>query len=130
MKRLFSIFTIVVALIYGAIMFSVTSREQAAAPTSSRVNQDQCASNTHRSFVLNAETLLTSGQESTLVNHSYNLQEGSLRICSYSTNACRLRNFKQLVCQQYLSRKNVCQFRLAFKQLNGYYLYHLRKLLI
>lgn len=130
MKRVFSIFILILALLYGAIAFSVSLREQTTDRTTCQIDKDQQVLDTHRSFEWNTQTLLSSGQESTLVNCSYNLHEGSLRICSYSNNACRLRNIKQLVYQQYLTRKKVCLFRLAFKQLDGYYLYHLRKLLI
>ncbi|MDP4270817.1 MAG: hypothetical protein Q8909_11920, partial [Bacteroidota bacterium] len=74
--------------------------------------------------------LLFSDQECLLVSSAFTLQQAPLRIHPYLSNAGRLRNYNQLVYRQYLIRKSICLSRSAFIQLDGYYLYHLRKLLI
>ena len=57
-------------------------------------------------------------------------QQTSFRLLSYSSNALRVANSVQLSYRQYLVSASDCMLRSAFKQLDGYYLYFLRKILI
>ena len=57
-------------------------------------------------------------------------QQSSLRLFSFSSNVLRVANSIQLSHRQYLVSTTSFLLKSAFKQLDGYYLYYLRKILI
>ncbi len=128
MKRFITLLVLTIALFSGVIMLSVPEVGHSASDHSV---QSVSHSSAHRHDCLSTDQPLLSDQECLLVSGFHTLQQAPLRIQPFSsTNAYRLKNFNQLIYLQFLSRRDVCLSRSAFIQLDGYYLYHLRKLLI
>jgi len=78
----------------------------------------------------NPSAFITSGAESVVVNFGFNLLKLPQRTNVGSENEYRIRNFKLLMHQKFACTNTSTILFLAFNQFDGYYLYHLRKLLI
>lgn len=128
MKRIVTLLIIIIAIFTGATTIGIpVAGHNAPDNTGLSVSQTDA----HRHDCLIKDQILQSGQECLLVSGTHTLQQAPLRIQPYSSaHAYRLKSFNQLIYLQLLCRKDVCLSRSAYIQLDGYYLYHLRKLLI
>lgn len=78
----------------------------------------------------NSNSFISFGVEIVVVNFGFNSLKLPQRINFGSEHAGRIRNFKLLVQQKITCTNMSTTLWLAFNQFDGYYLYHLRKLLI
>jgi hypothetical protein len=129
MKRFLSLIFIVIALIGGAIAFIVPNKGALADNKTTEALSKQ-NDTSQQTIYFHLTHSLTSGQEILNNCHTFQLQQPSIRVFSYSNNAFRLKNLKQQVHLQYIVGQTNSIRKAAFRQYEGYYLYHLRKLLI
>lgn len=132
MKRILITISLIIVSLFGAITFHISSqstfdsKQSLSLPHQTTEKQN----NNHQSQLLSLQISSISGEENVLVHFGFNFQEKPTRINSSSEYAARIRNFKQLIFQKYYCSSKVITFRQAVCQFNGYYIYHLRKLLI
>ncbi len=127
MKRFFSCILVAIALLYGAIT-TIMSEKEFDFSKGSQIEHKHTEPNTNNSSFSKTDFFL-SGNESELITFSYSFYQTPIRIISKSDSQ-RIKKFKQVVRQQYVAGENSFLLESAFKQLDGYYLYHLRKILI
>lgn len=123
MKRIFSIL-FVVALLLGVGSRTVPSKEvlsHVACDISTKNSADISKVDAH---------WLSLGEDCTVVSGVRLLPQLSTRQLSFSSNAFRVKNYKQQVLLQLSGSREITQTRASYVQFDGYYLYHLRKLLI
>lgn len=101
----------------------VNTSEKIADSQDDTTNPDQ-----HQSF-FSAPDLFLTGLGSEQVRVSFSSQTASFRIIPFSDNF-RIAHSLQIVHRQYFCTGQLFTLQLAHKQSDGYYLYHLRKLLI
>lgn len=128
MKRFTFFIFIVIVLTGGAIAFTIPEKGTVTYDTSIAYNKQTHTSQQTTHFIL-AHSLI-SGQEILRNIHAFQIQQASFRTFSSLHNDFRLRNFNQLTHQQYLVGQFTYIRKAAFRQYEGYYLYHLCKLLI
>lgn len=129
MKRFLTYTLAAVILLIGSTRITVSGNEIIFQKTG--LTEQQLPSSGHHESVFRSDDLLFSkgiGNEQIRLNHS--LQNLSVRVLTSSVNAFRALHFTQLGNQKFFSTFTVFLLKSAFKQSNGYYLYHLRKLLI
>jgi len=84
----------------------------------------------HQSFFSASDLLLSVGMNNEQIRLTHSVQNISCRIFSSSLNAFRIQHSTQIENQKFCTRTTLFLLNSANKQLDGYYLYHLRKLLI
>lgn len=129
MKRFLSFIFIVIALVSGAITFTAPNKGASTDNKTSEAFSKQTA-DSQQTIYFDCAHSLTSGQEILHNIHTFQLQQPSIRVFSNSNNAFRLKKLKQEVHLQHLACRTTSIRKAAFMQYEGYYLYHLRKLLI
>jgi len=84
----------------------------------------------HQSFFSATDLLLSAGMNNEQIRLTHSVQNISCRIISSSMNAFRIHHSTQIENQKFFTRSILFLLNSANKQKDGYYLYHLRKLLI
>jgi len=84
----------------------------------------------HQSFFSASDLMLSAGMNNEQIKLTHSGQNVSYRNFPSSLNAFRIHHSTQIGNQKFFTRSTLFLRNSANKQLNGYYLYHLRKLLI
>jgi len=130
-KRTITIILLVIIHAYSSYSLSIGNKSTFSERNISCENNQQTTS--HKSqptsfFLSNSHFIL--GAEINVVNFGFNLLKLPQRINFGSEHIYRIRNFKQLVIKKIDFINQLENLFKASNQLDGYYLYHLRKLLI
>lgn len=131
MKRILLIFSLIIVHFWGTIDFRTSTHDSTSDEADYSVSNKALTSdkNTQNQF-WEASITRINGVENVLLNFGFNFQELPTRINNSTQETARIRNFKILVFQKLYDRFKINHTRLAVDQFNGYYIYHLRKLLI
>jgi len=129
MKRLLASGFLVVVLIFGVISMTMSTREPLVPLTNTHESQ-QPAQGQHQSFFGTGNLFLFAGMNNEQIRLTHSMQNVSYRIWPSLLNAFRTNHSTLLVDQKFFTGIAVFNLNSAKKQLDGYYLYHLRKLLI
>ncbi|HET7733769.1 MAG TPA: hypothetical protein VFK73_08010 [Paludibacter sp.] len=129
MKRLLAYCLVAVTLLAGVITTSVSAPENVLPKTASAACQKNLPDHKQSSFNA-ADVFAFVGMKNEQIRLTNSLQHGTSRIFSFTSNGHRIIYSEQIAQEQYASGYTVFLLKSAFKQLDGYYLYHLRKLLI
>ena len=129
MKRFLTCCFIAVTLFYGVasgwMQGSDIQHSYAIAPS-----LQQTDPNNHPSFFSATDLLLSVGMNNEQIRLTHSLQNVSCRIFPSLLYAFRIQHSTQTGNQKFFIRSSVFLLNSANKRLDGYYLYHLRKLLI
>ena len=128
-KRFLTYGLLLVVLFIGMNSISVPTNETFAPLTNSTENQ-QPEQGQHPSYFAAGNLFLFAGMNNEQIRLSHSMQSISYRIWPSSVNAFRTLHSTLLVYQKFFTGIAVFNQSSATKQLDGYYLYHLRKLLI
>jgi hypothetical protein len=131
MKRLITYCLLAVALLTGITTTTVCRSEALNSKTGlSNHNQQSLPDQQQSSFTANDLfcSIGTGSEHSSRLTYSY--QYLSFRTLSSLSDASRIHHSIQLTRQQFSAGITAFLLKSAFKQSDGYYLYHLRKLLI
>jgi len=127
MKRFLIYSLMTVTLFFGVARLGVSDTVQKTTVSANVNNQNHDDS----LFQLSATDFGLAGGVGTEQFRLQNLfQQTSFRLLSFSSNAFRVANSIQLSHRQYLVSVTNFLLKSAFRQLDGYYLYYLRKILI
>jgi len=129
MKRFVTYCFIAVTLIIGVASGSMPQGEilQSYAKT---ISHQQKLPKDHQSFFSSNDLMLSAGMNNEQIRLTHSGQNISYRNFPSSLNAFRIHHSTQIGNQKFFTRSTLFLLNSANKQLNGYYLYHLRKLLI
>jgi hypothetical protein len=129
MKRFLAYYFVVIALFAGVVS-TTAFRNISTATVSADTDHKQSFPNHQQSFFLSADLFLSSGVNSEQIRLTNSIQHCSTRVFSSLLNTFRINHSIQLSLQKYFTVQTSFLLNSANKQLDGYYLYHLRKLLI
>lgn len=129
MKRLMAYCLLAVTLLTGVIATTVHTHEIALSKAASAASKEHSPDCKQSSF--NATDVFASvGMTNEHIRLANSFQQGSIRLFSSTSHGVRIIYSEQIVHRQYVSGYTDFLLKSAFKQLDGYYLYYLRKLLI
>jgi len=120
---------VVIALSFGVISVCMFRSEPVLPETNFQGNR-QSSQEQHPSFFTAGSLFLSAGINNEQLRLSHSMQNVSYRIYPSLLNAFRTNHSTQLVHQKIFTGNAVFILSSAKKQMDGYYLYHLRKLLI
>ena len=129
MKRLLAYGLLVVVLFIGVISMAMSTGEPLVSLTNSHENT-QPEQGQHQSYLAAGNLFIFAGMNNEQIRLTHSMQSISYRIWPSLLNAFRTNRSTQLVHQKFFTGIAVFNLSSANKQLDGYYLYHLRKLLI
>jgi len=129
MKRFLAYYLILITLLAGAVSSS-TFKTKAYSPVTPSKEQQQSIPNPHQSFFSASDLFLSLGVNSEQIRLSNSLQNFSYRVLPSLLNAFRIQHSIQITQQKFSTGTAAYVLNSANKQLDGYYLYQLRKLLI
>lgn len=129
MKHFLIYCLVAVSLFLGVNTTSVLRNERVLPQTCSTTNKQTIPEQQH-SYFSSADALVAVGMRNEQVRLASLLQCFPSRVTTSSTNALRISYLQQIALLRYFKFDSVFSLTSAFKQLDGYYLYHLRKLLI
>jgi len=129
MKRFLAYYLILITLFTGIVSSSLFE-SRASIPESQYRGQNQSNPNPKQSFFSATDLFLPVGVNNEQIRLSNSLQNFSHRVLPSLLNSFRIQHSIQITQQKYCTGTTAYQLNSANKQLNGYYLYHLRKLLI
>lgn len=129
MKRFLAYSFVVIALFFGVISTSAF-RNVSFATVTAASDHKQSFPNHHQSFFSTADLFLSAGVNNEQIRLSNSLQNCSYRVLPSLLNTFRINHSIQLSLQKFFTGTTAFLLNSANKQLDGYYLYHLRKLLI
>ncbi|HEY6914301.1 MAG TPA: hypothetical protein VI413_06465 [Paludibacter sp.] len=129
MKRLLAYCLVVVILLAGVITTSVSAPENVLSKSTSAAGKKNLPDHKQSSFNA-ADVFASVGMTNEQVRLTNSFQHVTSRIFSSTSNGHRIIYSEQIAQQQYASGYTGFLLKSAFKQLDGYYLYYLRKLLI
>lgn len=130
MKRLVTYCLLAVILLMGVTATSVCSTQKFLM-TASSITLKQSLPDRHQSSFTAMDLPISVGATSNeQVRLSNPAQHISFRVLPAFSNMFRINRSVQIAQQQFLSGYTGFLLKSAFKQSDGYYLYHLRKLLI
>lgn len=116
-------------LMAGVITKTVFAPENVLPKTATEAGKNNFPDN--KQLSLNAADVFVSvGMANQQIRLTNTFQLAAFRLFSSTSNTHRILYSEQITQQQYLSGYTVFLLKSAFEQLDGYYLYHLRKLLI
>ena len=118
-----------VALYLGVNSICMFRSEPVLPETNLQANQ-QSSDEQHPSYFTAGSLFLSAGINNEQLRLSHSLQNISYRIYPSLLNAFRTNHSTQLVHQKIFTGNALFLLNSAKKQMDGYYLYHLRKLLI
>ncbi len=129
MKRFFTYCLLAVTLFVGVTATSVFRNEHIVPNTGLTGHQRSLPDQRQSSFTAN-DLFLSVGMGNEQIRLTHSLQNLSFRVLPSLSNASRIIHSTQLVHQKFFTGYTIFLLKSAFKQLDGYYLYYLRKLLI
>ena len=129
MKRFAAYCLIVVTLFIGVASTSMVSNTSFSHVANSPAHE-QSSSNDHQSFFTANELPFSVGMNTEQIRLSHSIQNFSHRVLPSLLNAFRIQHSSKIDLQKYFTIHSVFLLNSANKQMDGYYLYHLRKLLI
>ena len=129
MKRFLLYCLVAVSLFIGVNGTSVLRSERVLAPTSATTHKQALPEHQH-AYLSATDMLVSVGMRNEQVHLTNLLQCFSCRVTNSLSNAFRVSYFQQIALLHYFKFDTVFSLKSAFMQLDGYYLYHLRKLLI
>ena len=129
MKRFLAYYFVVIALFIGVVS-STALRNIASSTVTASSDQKQSFPNHHQSFFSAADLFLSAGVNNEQIRLSNSVQNCSYRVLPSLLNAFRINHSIQLSLQKFFTGTTAFLLNSSYKQLDGYYLYHLRKLLI
>jgi len=129
MKRFLSYCLVAVTLFIG-VTYTFTSYRKGFETNLPVCNQNASPTNQERFTLSAADILLSVGVGNEQIRISNAFQQITNRVLSSSANTLRLIRSAQLIHLRISTGKTLFLLKSSFKQLDGYYLYHLRKLLI
>ncbi|MDD4968909.1 MAG: hypothetical protein PHT07_05730 [Paludibacter sp.] len=129
MKRFLAYSLILITLLAGVVS-STAFKSKPCLPVSQSTGHQQTIPNQHQSYFSSSDLFLAVGVNNEQIRLSNSLQNFSHRVLPSLLNAFRIQHSIQLTQQRFSTGTTVFLLNSANKQLDGYYLYHLRKLLI
>ena len=129
MKRFLIYCLVAVSLFVGVNSTSMLRSERVLDQTSSTTHKQTIPEHQH-SYLSATDALVSIGMRNEQVRLTNLLQCFSCRVTTSLTNAFRVSYLQQIALLRYFKFDSVFSLSSAFKQLDGYYLYHLCKLLI
>jgi hypothetical protein len=129
MKRFLAYSLILITLLAGVVSSS-TFKSKTCQPLTLSSGHDQSNQNTHQSFFSASDLFLSVGVNNEQIRLSNSLQNFSYRVLPSLLNAFRIQHSIKITQQEFATGTAVYELNSSNKQLNGYYLFHLRKLLI
>ena len=129
MKRFLTICCIAVALFTGVATTSMSGNAGGIAVSSSQ-DQHQTVPTDHSSFFSAGDLFLPAGLNNAQIRLTHSVLNLSYRSFPSVMNAFRMHYTTHIGNQKFCTRSTLILQNSAKKQLDGYYLYHLRKLLI
>jgi len=127
MKRFLAYSFVAVALFFGVVS---TSAFRNVSSVTAASDHKQSFPNHHQSFFSAADLFLSAGVNNEQIRLSNSVQNCSSRVLPSLLNVFRINHSIQLSLQKFVTGTTAFLLNSANKQLDGYYLYHLRKLLI
>lgn len=129
MKRFFTYCLLSVALFMG-VAFTFVSRNESVKLDVSQITTNKPSADEHQSVFSATDLFLSvaAGNEQIRLSHSF--QYVTSRLLPSLSNLFRINHSVQLMNSQYCIGYTGFLLKSAYKQLDGYYLYYLRKLLI
>jgi len=119
-----------VTLFIGVASGSMPKSEILRSYAKTTSHQQQQLPKDHQSFFSASDLMLSAGMNNEQIKLTHSGQNVSYRNFPSSLNAFRIHHSTQIGNQKFFTRSTLFLRNSANKQLNGYYLYHLRKLLI
>lgn len=129
MKRFLTYTLAAVILLIGSARITVSGNE-IAFQKRGLTEQQLPSSGQHQSVFRSDDLLFSAGIGNEQIRLNQSLQNLSVRVLTSSVNIFRALHFTHLGNQKFFTTFTVFLLKSAFKQSDGYYLYHLRKLLI
>lgn len=129
MKQFLIYCLVAVSLFLGVNTTSVLRSEGVLPQTCSTTHKQTIPEQQH-SYFSSADALVAVGMANEQIQLANLFQCFPSRVSTSSTNAFRVSYLQQIALLRYFKFDSVFSLTSAFKQLDGYYLYHLRKLLI
>jgi len=129
MKRFLPLCLVAVILFAGVASTSMI-RQGTVALVSSSTNHQKSIPDQHQSFFDASDLFLSTGMINEQIRLTHSIPNVSYRIYPSLLNAYRIQHSEQLVQQRFFSGNVLYLLNSANRQLKGYYLYYLRKLLI
>ena len=129
MKRLLIHCLIAVTLMVGVTALSVPESKLVVSNVHSQTNKQTQHNNQQATFSA-IDLFVSVGITTQQTRLTHLFQSVSFRLVPSFSNSFRISYFTQVARQQYATGTIFFLQQLAFKQTDGYYLYHLRKLLI
>jgi len=129
MKRFLTVCLVAVILLAGVASTFRVQRGTVAPDTTSSSHQ-KTTSDQHPSFFDASDLLLSTGMTNEQIRLTHSIPNVSYRIYPSLLNGYRIQHSEQMVQQKFFSGNVLFLLNCANKQLKGYYLYYLRKLLI
>ena len=129
MKRFLAYYLVAVTLLTGVTSMFAPRSLFFHTPTDLSVHH-QPSSNTRPSFVTTIDLFLSAGVNNEQIRLSNSGQNFSYRLLPSQLHAFRMFHSAQVVRQKFFMGTTASLLNSSRKQLDGYYLYHLRKLLI
>jgi len=129
MKRFLAYSLVMITLLAGVVSSSLFKNESGRlVPVSS--SQQQKAPGQQQTFFSASDLYLSVGVNTEQIRLSNSLQNFSYRVLPSQSNAFSIHHSTQITRQDFFTGTTVSLLNSANKQMDGYYLYHLRKLLI
>jgi len=129
MKRLLTYCLVAVTLMAGVTAFTVPESKLSENDVYSQINKQPSTNNKQATFSA-IHLFVSAGMTTQQTRLTHLFQTISFRLFPSFSNPFRVSHFTRITRQQYATGTVFFLQQLAFKQTDGYYLYHLRKLLI
>jgi hypothetical protein len=129
MKRFITYCLVAVALFFGATTATMSGGDNVGDITVSN-DQHQSSSPAHHSCFSAMDLFQSAAIANSHIRLTYSVQHLSFRVLHSFSNAFRINYSVRIDFQKYVCGSGDFLLKASFKQLDGYYLYHLRKLLI
>jgi len=129
MKRFLAYYLILITLLAGVVS-SPAFKNKSCLPVTLSVEHQQSRPTEHQSFFTASDMFLSVGVNNEQIRLTNSLQNFSYRVLPSLQNPFRIQHSTQITKQIYFTGTTAYLLNSANKQLDGYYLYHLRKLLI
>lgn len=126
----FLIYCLVAVSLFLGVNSASVLRSERVLPQTCSTTQNQTIPEHQHSYLSATDALVSIGMRNEQVRLTNLLQCFPTRVTTSSTNAFRVSYLQQIALLRYFKFDSVFSLTSAFKQLDGYYLYHLRKLLI
>lgn len=126
----FLIYCLVAVSLFMGVNTTSVLRSERVLPQAGGSTQKQTMPKQQHSYLSATYVLVSIGMANEQIQFANLFQCFSSRVSTSLTNAFRVSYLQQIAILRYFKFETVFSLTSAFKQLDGYYLYHLRKLLI